>query len=599
VTSVEIISDRIAVRPDYADLMICPRLGGQWNPALRAWTFPATPEEARAIRTTLRAAVVRTTAEFEVLISGAQPIRTCEPTTVSEDAGRQISGEVVVPAPAPEAPKIEPAPPMVLDVPKPQVLVPEPDVAIPDGILSDPWQHQRAALKFSIDRIADGRHGLLLAMGMGTGKSLVACMLMLALNARRVLIACPLRVIQVWVGQFQKHVGVPLLIVPLDDEVGTVKEKQELAAEKMRLAETLQRPYIAVINYDSVWREPFSTWAGRKIWDLFIADELHRAKSPSSKVSHGLKRLSSHARYRVGLTGTPMPHSPMDIYAQFRFLDIRIFGPAFTAFRAQYAEMGGYRNRQIVRYKNLTELEGLMSLITFRVGGEVLDLPPATDVTYYCEIAGEALEIYKRFENELIAEVRGETITIPNAMVLVTRLQQLTGGCLPSGDGDGHRIDSGKQKLLADVLEDIQAAAIQDGEVTRGTEPVVIFGRFTADLRTVHETCASLGLTSLEISGKCDELKRWQDGEADVLVVQIESGAEGVDFTRARYSNFYSIGYRLDKYEQAKKRTHRPGQNRPVTHIHLAAKNTIDVRVMRALEKRADVIESILAEINN
>jgi SNF2 family DNA or RNA helicase len=72
-----------------------------------------------------------------------------------------------------------------------------------------------------------------------------------------------------------------------------------------------------------------------------------------------------------------------------------------------------------------------------------------------------------------------------------------------------------------------------------------------------------------------------------------------VDLTRARYSIFYSIGYRLDKYEQAKKRTHRPGQTKPVTHIHLIARHTVDVKIMRALERRADIIESILREIKN
>ena len=80
-----------------------------------------------------------------------------------------------------------------------------------------------------------------------------------------------------------------------------------------------------------------------------------------------------------------------------------------------------------------------------------------------------------------------------------------------------------------------------------------------------------MGLTSMELSGKRDELKRWQEGEAQVLAVQIDAGSEGVDFTRARYSIFYSVGFSLGKYDQAKKRTHRPGQIKPVTHIHLVA----------------------------
>jgi SNF2 family DNA or RNA helicase len=103
----------------------------------------------------------------------------------------------------------------------------------------------------------------------------------------------------------------------------------------------------------------------------------------------------------------------------------------------------------------------------------------------------------------------------------------------------------------------------------------------------------------MELSGKRNELRRWQDGEAQVLAVQIDAGAEGVDLTRARYSIFYSVGYSLGRYDQAKKRTHRPGQMKPVTHIHLVARGTVDVKIMRALEKRADIVNAILAEIKN
>ena len=86
---------------------------------------------------------------------------------------------------------------------------------------------------------------------------------------------------------------------------------------------------------------------------------------------------------------------------------------------------------------------------------------------------------------------------------------------------------------------------------------------------------------------------------AQVLAVQLDSGGEGVDLTRARFSIFYSLSFSLGKYDQARSRTHRPGQTNPVEHIHLIARNTVDVKIMRALEKRAEIIESILAEIKN
>jgi hypothetical protein len=124
----------------------------------------------------------------------------------------------------------------------------ETESAPPPGMLTRPWRHQRAAYQFCLDHFASGLHGILLAMGMGTGKSLVACMLVLGLAARRVLIACPLRVVPVWISQFDRHVGAPVVIVGLDEDAGSVAEKQALAAEKMRLADARGVPFVAIIN---------------------------------------------------------------------------------------------------------------------------------------------------------------------------------------------------------------------------------------------------------------------------------------------------------------------------------------------------------------
>jgi len=229
-----------------------------------------------------------------------------------------------------------------------------------------------------------------------------------------------------------------------------------------------------------------------------------------------------------------------------------------------------------------------MSKITFRVGAEVLDLPPATHVTYYCDLSPEARKVYVNIDSDFVARVIDGTITVANALVKLLRLQQITGGCVPTDDGTTHRVDWSKQKLLADTLEDIGK-----------DEPVVVFCRFHADLDAVHAACESNGYSSMELSGRRDELKRWQDGDAQVLAVQISAGGVGVDLTRARYSLFYSLSFSLGEYDQALARVHRPGQTKPVEYIHMVARNTVDVKIMRALEKRAEVVQAILAEIKN
>jgi SNF2 family DNA or RNA helicase len=423
---------------------------------------------------------------------------------------------------------------------------------------------------------------------MGGGKSLVAMALMLWLKAQRTMIACPLRVVPVWVGQIERHVDARMIVVALDEDAGSVAQKTELAAAKMKLAKTLGVPFICIVNYDSAWREPFASWAEKQRWDLVIGDELHRLKQPSGKASLFFKRIRTHAAYRIGLTGTPLPHGPMDIYAQFRFLDVTILGPSFSAFRTKYAVMGGYHNKQITGFQKLDELERLMSRITYRVGKEVLDLPIAIHATYHCELCPEARRVYKDLEEDFVAEVRDGIVTAANALVKLTRLQQVANGVVKTDNGIEHRIDDAKRKLLADTLEDMGK-----------DEPVIVFCRYHLDLDAVHEACQSVGFESLELSGRRDELARWQNGAGQVLAVQISAGGVGVDLTRARFSVYYSLGFSLGDYDQSLARIHRPGQTRPVEHIHLVARNTVDVKIMRALERRAEIVGAILAEIKN
>jgi SNF2 family DNA or RNA helicase len=539
---------RIILRAPFSNLLLCKRLpGAAWDSARRVWTYPATPKHARLIRSAIPR--LEASDRFTALLAK-------KPTT----------------------PSIPPSPP----APKPE---PQPSV-IPPGLKTKPWRHQIEAFLFVMECLLRGAGAALLALEMGLGKTLVALMVMAALALRRVLIACPLRVVPVWEQQIERHLDLPLIVVSLDDSVSSVASKRKLAEEKLKLAEVTGRPLVIIINYDSVWRSPFADWAEAQQWDLIIADESHRLKAPGGKASLAFKRLRSHARYRLALTGTPLPHSPLDAYAQFRFLNHTIFGPSFAAFRQKYAVMGGFQRKQVTGFQHLDELEALMRTITFRLSKDVLDLPPETHMTYVCELSPEALRVYRDLEEDFIAEVRDGRVTAANAMVKLLRLQQVAGGWVKTDDGQYRRVDSAKQNLLADTFEDIGAG-----------EPVVVFCRFHADLNAVHEAAKTAGFQSLELSGRRDELKRWQSGEAQVLAVQISAGGVGVDLTRARYSIYYSLSFSLGEYDQALSRVHRPGQTLPVEHIHLVARNTVDRKIMRALEKRAEVVEAVLAEI--
>lgn len=561
-TRAEVVGPRIYLYTGFANLLVCKRIpGAAWDTQRHAWTYPATPQVARLIQGSFR--------------------------VVESDSLVALANRQRRPAPVPPAPLVV--------VPQPQTA--QPIIATIPNLKTRAWKHQVLAWQFLQTVLLETGGSALLAMGMGTGKSLttIGAMCNLVEPGEIVIVISPLRVVDVWPYQIQLHAGVPIRVLALGDDAGTVAKKTDRAAEAVKLAALRGERLVIVINYESLWRDPFAQWALAQKWALAICDESHRIKKPSGKASMFCGRLRTRAKYRLALTGTPLPHSPLDIYGQFRFLDNRILGNSFHAFKQRFAVMGGFQQKQVVAYRNLEELEALMKTITFRVGKDVLDLPPETHVTYHCDLSPDGARAYKALEKDFVAEGKDGLITAANAMVKLLRLQQITGGTVKTDDGLQVQVDTSKQRLLADTLEDIGTDRADGFEATG--EPVVVFCRFHSDMDAVHAAAAELGFTSMELSGRRDELKEWQAGKAQVLAVQISAGGIGVDLTRARYNIYYSLSYSLGEYDQSLSRVHRPGQTRPVTHIHLVARGTVDEKVIRALEARAEVIESILNQI--
>jgi SNF2 family DNA or RNA helicase len=369
------------------------------------------------------------------------------------------------------------------------------------------------------------------------------------------------------------------VIASLDS--GTVAQKQRKAELTLDVAAAQHKVAIVVINYESLWREPFASWAIEAEFDLVILDECHRSRANTGKTAKFCEKLGRTVPYRLGLTGTPLCHCPLDAYGQYRFLDPGIFGTSFSRFRSEFAIMGGFQGHQVLQYRNLDDLAAKMYSIGFRVmSKDVFDLPPFQDVTREFDLDPNDCAMYQEMENDFCVMVKDVLVTADNALVKILRLQELTSGFL-----EGMPVNDGKKKLLEDVLEDFEKK-----------EPIVIFARFTNDLKNIKEVAQAQGRRYAELSGHAHELSKWQAGEADILGVQIKSGREGVDFTRARYCIYYSLGHSLGDYNQSRKRVDRPGQTREGVYIHLIARDTIDAAVMAALEAKEEIVESVLRQ---
>lgn len=438
-----------------------------------------------------------------------------------------------------------------------------------------PWAHQEAMARFALDRPAT-----LFDCEMGTGKSLAAIAALATAGHRRILVLCPKAVAGVWRREVARH-------WPLTDDARVTVLGGTAAQKAAQLRDAAKHaPSIVVVNYEAAWRKPLSEALIAASFDVVVGDESHRIKSPTGKASKFAAKVGASADRRLALTGTVMPHSPLDVYAQFRFLDPSVFGTSYTRFRARYAVCDRMYPSKVIKWINQDELAAKMSPLTFSCrAADVLTLPEITHTTVPVELDGKARKAYRDLERDLVAEIDGEIVTATNALAKLLRLQQVTSGVVA-----GVRCSTAKQDALADLIADIPAS-----------EPVVVFARFVADLDAVAEIATKLGRRYGEVSGRRKDLtphSTMPEG-IDLMGVQIQSGGAGIDLTRACYAAYFSVGFSRGDYEQSVARLHRPGQDRPVRIYHLVAERTVDEAVYKALDNRRELIESVLKELTN
>lgn len=434
---------------------------------------------------------------------------------------------------------------------------------------TEPWPHQLECFEFAIDKEAVG-----IFMDMGTGKTKVATDVVVNREHQKILTVCPKRVIKVWPRQVAEHAD-GINVVPLIK--GTATTKSEFIKNYNG-----PFPVMFVMNYDIVWREPLKSVLRAYGFDCVILDEGHRIKKPGGKASQLFHLLGKSVPYRMLLTGTPIPHSPLDVYAMYRFLDQSIFGTNFAKFKDRYCVENKFNYSK--KFINQEELSDKMYSIAFRVKArDVLDLPEPIEQVFTVDLPSSIMGVYKLLEKESVLEVQGGLKAINNVLAQNTRMHQLSSGLSIDAQGDPIRLDNSKQTMFADILEDLDK-----------NEPIVVFARFTPDLDAVREVCEQQGRAYAEVSGRRDDLDEWKAGEYDVVGVQIQSGSEGEDYTRSHYTIYYSHGLSLKDYQQSRARTDRPGQMVRPMFIHIIANKTVDVKILKALRANKEIADYIV-----
>jgi SNF2 family DNA or RNA helicase len=489
----------------------------------------------------------------------------------------------------------------------------------------EPWPHQAAALDYLLKR-----QGTMLAIGMGGGKGAIAIAAAEHQLVARMLVLCPKNVVGVWPDQLEQHAARTWHVSrgrvqgargPLTNP--SVAKRAEQLQRDLLDADRLCRPFCAVVNLEASPAPAMAATLLQIPWDLIVVDESHRIKSAGGQQSRFIGRLCQRNRARgarvLELTGTPMPHGALDLYAQYRALDPSIFGTSNAAFKARFGQKRMMRDKagdpilvggeplyltgpngqaiyEGLRMDRAEEFYRLAGQVMFQVSQEDLDkalgLAEPVDLYRTTDLEPAARRVYKDLQKHLIADLESGVVTAANAMVNILRLAQVTNGfAVDAQTGVQHQLADPpeKTKLLADVIEDLERR-----------EPIVVFCRFHHDLDQVMAVCVQQGRRYGELSGRdrggLTDRSTMRD-DIDVLAVQVQAGGVGIDLTRARYGIYFSLGFALADYLQSRKRLHRPGQSRHVTYIHLLANDTVDVAIYQALHRRRDIVNTVLSHL--
>ena len=452
-------------------------------------------------------------------------------------------------------------------------------------IRAAPYEHQRRAAAFALDRLSRGG-GAALLMEMGTGKTLTSIGIVGQLwkerRIARLLIVAPLSILGVWRDEFDKFAGYDYCLSVLE---GTAARKADTI--RHMAGKSLQ---VLVINYESAWRmeKELAEWRP----DMIVCDEGHKIKTHNIAASKAMHRLAAKAKYRLLLTGTVITNKPIDVFSQYKFCDPAIYGNSFYQFRNRYFDMVGFGGYTPVMKRSMEgEFTERLHSIAFRATkAECLDLPEFTDIVQRIDLEPQAMRIYRQLVRDSYAELAEGSVTVTNVLSQLLRLSQLTGGYVGNDDAGGvTQVSTAKLDALADLV---------DGAVADGRK-IVVIARFVPEIHAIGKMLEKKKIRYAQISGEIrdrdEQIAAFQDDpDVPVFIGQIATAGLGITLTAASLMVFYSLDYSMSNYEQTRARIHRVGQKNECTYIHLVARGTVDEKVLKALHDKANLAKSLV-----
>ena len=332
-------------------------------------------------------------------------------------------------------------------------------------------------------------------------------------------------------------------------------------------------------------------------FDMVVIDELSSFKNHQTKRFRALMKVRPKVKRIVGLTGTPSSNGLMDLWAEFRLLDMgERLGRFIGQYRTSYFRPDKQNGQVVFSYKPLPGAEkqiyGKISDITISMkSADHLQMPELINSRYTVYLSEKEDSHYADLKKDLVLQLPDGDITAANAASLSGKLSQMANGAVYTDAGETVAIH--ERKL--DALEDIIEAA--------NGKPVLVAYWFRHDLERITERLHKLKIpcSKLDTDGS---IRKWNAGEIPVALIHPASAGHGLNLQGGGNTLvWFGLTWSLELYQQTVARLWRQGQQSETVVVqHIITKGTIDERIMKALSEKdttqAALIDAVKADLD-
>ena len=444
-----------------------------------------------------------------------------------------------------------------------------------------PHDYQKYATQFIIDHPVSA---ILLQMGLGKSViTLTAIQQLLASGSvHKVLVIGPLRVARdTWPAEIEKW-----------DHLSRLEYSVAVGTESERRAALMLDVPIHIINRENVqWliessHIPFE-------YDMIVIDELSSFKNHQAKRFKSLMKQRHRVRRIVGLTGTPSSNGLIDLFAEYKLLDMgKRLGRFITQYRQDFfvPDKCGYD-----RVYSWKPRPGAEQEIYRRIGditvsmksADYLQMPEC--VINRIPVVMDAFEQdqYDEFKQDLILRLGPRTVVdAKNAAALCGKLTQMANGAVYSETGGLARIHDHKLDALEEIIE------FANGN------PVLVAYWYQHDIARILNRIK--GVRQLKSS---KDIADWNAGRIPVAALHPASAGHGLNLQAGGNTLvWFGLTWSLELYQQTNARLWRQGQEADTVVIHhIITKDTIDEQIMAALQRKdrtqSALIDAVKAQL--